>query len=170
MRTAIETVTKPMDVVIERCGTKSFPEVPGPIEIRTSVAYTKVATNVPSVNWVPRSRMKFRSILGPNCVEASASVTIMIENTIPTTAITAAASVVSIWRAASAVPNTIHDGSVMLPLTAALSSARVTKYSATATTTSIIGTSQRLVRAASRRHSERNATSEITEAEVWSAT
>jgi len=30
-----------------------------------------VATNVPRVSWVPRSRMKFRSIRGPNWVEAS---------------------------------------------------------------------------------------------------
>ena len=81
----------------------------------TSVAYTNVATNVPSVNWVPRSRMKLRSIRGPNCVEARVNVTIVIENTMPTTVITAAANVVRICRAASAVPNTIHDGSVRLP-------------------------------------------------------
>ena len=71
--------------------------------------------------------MKLQSILGPNCVEARVSVTIVIENTIPTTVITAAASVVRISRAASAVPNSIQDGSVMLPSNAALSSACVTK-------------------------------------------
>ena len=127
MRTAIERPTRPTAIVIDRCGTKSLPGLAGPIEMSTSVAYTKVATNVPSVNWVPRSRMKLRSILGPNCVEARVSVTIVIENTIPVTVITAAASVVRIWRAASAVPNSIQDGSVMLPSKCALSSACVTK-------------------------------------------
>ena len=127
MRTAIDRVTKPTAIVIDRCGTKSLPGLAGPIEIITSVAYTKVATNVPSVNWVPRSRMKLRSILGPNCVEASVSVTIVIEKTIPTTVITAAASDVRICRAASAVPNSIHEGNTMLPLKAALSSACVPK-------------------------------------------
>ena len=57
-----------------------------------------------------------------------------------------------------------------MPSKTALSSACVPKYSATATITSIVGTSQRLVRSASRRHSERNATREITGAEGWSAT
>ena len=89
-------MTKPTATVIDRCGTKSRPGLDGPIEINTSVAYTNVATNVPSVNCVPRSRMKLRSILGPNCVEASVSVTIVIEKTIPTTVITAAASDVRI--------------------------------------------------------------------------
>ena len=36
-----------------------------------STAYTNVATKVPSVSCVPRSRMKLRSIRGPNCVDAS---------------------------------------------------------------------------------------------------
>ena len=56
--------------------------------------------------------MKLRSMRGPNCVEASVSVTIVIENTTPTTVITAAASAVRIWRAASAVPLITQDGSV----------------------------------------------------------
>jgi hypothetical protein len=72
------------------------PRLAGPIEISTSVAYTNVATNVPRVSCVPRSRMKFRSIRGPNCVDASVRVTIVIENTTPTTVMTAAASVVRI--------------------------------------------------------------------------
>ena len=104
-----------------------MPSLAGPIETNTSVAYTNVATNVPNVNCVPRSRMKLRSIRGPNCVEARVSVTIVIENTTPTTVITAAASVVRIWRAASGVPNSIQAGSVTLPSNAALSTACVAK-------------------------------------------
>ena len=50
-----------------------------------STAYTNVATNVPSVIWVPRSRMELRSIRGPNCVDASVRATIVIEKTTPTT-------------------------------------------------------------------------------------
>ena len=70
---------------------------------------------MPSVTCVPRSRMKLRSIRGPNWVEASVSVTIMIENTTPTTVITAAASAVRIWREASAVPLMTHEGRVSEP-------------------------------------------------------
>ena len=115
MSTPIDTVTRATETVIERCGTKSTPPLRGPIEINTSVAYTKVATKVPSVNCVPRSRMKLRSIRGPNCVEASVSVTIVIENTTPTTVMTAAASVVRICRAASAVPKITQLGRCRLP-------------------------------------------------------
>ncbi len=39
-----------------------------------------VATNVPRVNWLTRSRMKLRSNRGPNCDEASCKATIVIEN------------------------------------------------------------------------------------------
>ena len=60
---------------------------------------------------MPRSRMKLRSIRGPNWVEASVKVTIVIENTIPTTVITDAARVVRICRAVSAEPKINHDGS-----------------------------------------------------------
>ena len=80
--------------------------------------------------------MKFRSIRGPNCVEASVSVTIMIEKTSATTVITAPASVVRICRAASASPNLTHEGSVSVPWDADTSIACVTKYSATASITS----------------------------------
>ena len=69
--------------------------------------------------------MKFRSIRGPNWVEARVSVTIVIENTTPTTVMTAAARVVRICRAASAVPNVIHAGKVRWPSNAVLSSACV---------------------------------------------
>src|ERR1035438_497756 len=109
--------------------------------------------------------MKLRSIRGSNWVEASVSVTIVIENTTPTTVITAAASVVRIWRAPSAVPNPIHEGSVKLPPYAALSIACVPTYSATAAITSIVGTSQRFVRSASRRHSELSASGNVIGAE-----
>ena len=59
--------------------------------------------------------MKFRSIRGPNCVDASVSVTRMIENTTPTTVITAAAIEVRICRAASAVPLITQDGTANSP-------------------------------------------------------
>ena len=76
----------------------------------------KVPTNVPSVRCVPRSRMKFRSIRGPNWVEASVSVSKITEKTTPTTVMMAAASEVRICRAASAVPLITQPGSVKLPL------------------------------------------------------
>ena len=60
--------------------------------------------------------MKLRSMRGPNCVEASVSVTIVIENTSPTTVMTAAAIAVRICRAASAEPQITHDGSSSVPL------------------------------------------------------
>ena len=59
--------------------------------------------------------MKLRSMRGPNWVEASVRVTIVIEKTMPTTVITAAASAVRIWRAASELPKITHDGSVSVP-------------------------------------------------------
>ena len=55
--------------------------------------------------------MKLRSMRGPNWVEASVSVTIVIENTSVTTVITAAAIAVRICRAASAVPLITNEGS-----------------------------------------------------------
>ena len=54
--------------------------------------------------------MKLRSMRGPNWVEASVSVTIVIENTSVTTVITAAAIAVRICLAASAVPLITNDG------------------------------------------------------------
>ena len=65
---------------------------------------------------------------GYDSIEASVSVTIVIENTTPTTVMTAAARVVRIWAAASRAPKTIHDGSVRPPSNADLSSACVPKY------------------------------------------
>src|SRR5450755_701213 len=154
IRTPIDSVTRATERLIERCGTNVFVPPPGPIDINTSVAYTNVATNVPSVNCVPRSRMKLRSMRGPNCVEASVRVTIVIENTTPTTVITAAASVVRIWRAASAEPKITHEGSLSVWSNAARSIACVPKYRPTATITSIIGTSHKFVLRASRRHDQ----------------
>ncbi len=69
-----------------------------------------MATNVPSVTWVIRSRMKLRSIRGPNWVEARVSVTIVIEKTSVTTVITAAAIAVRICLAASALPLMTKEG------------------------------------------------------------
>ncbi len=69
--------------------------------------------------------MKLRSIRGPNWVEASVSVTMVIEKTTPITVITAAARLVRICRAASAVPKMTHDGSEIDPRYAASSSACV---------------------------------------------
>ena len=63
-----------------------------------------------------RSRMKLRSIRGPNWVEASVSVTIVIEKTSVTTVTTAAAIAVRISRAASALPLITNDGRCSVPL------------------------------------------------------
>ncbi len=65
---------------------------------------------MPRVSWVPRSRMKLRSIRGPNWVEASVSATMVIEKTRPTTVMIAAAIVVKICRAASALPLSTQAG------------------------------------------------------------
>jgi len=59
--------------------------------------------------------MKFRSIRGPNWVDARVSVTRMMEKTTPITVMTAAAIAVRIWRAASAVPLITHGGRVKSP-------------------------------------------------------
>ena len=107
--------TNAIVTVIDRCGTNS-PCAPGPIETSARIAYTNVATKLPSVSCVMRSRMKLRSMRGPNCVEASVSVTIVIEKTSVTTVITAAAIVVRICLAASGVPLITHEGKCSDPL------------------------------------------------------
>jgi hypothetical protein len=56
-----------------------------------------------------------RSILGPNSLDTSISATMVIENTEPTTVITAATIAVSICRAASADPLFTHWGNVNSP-------------------------------------------------------
>ena len=69
--------------------------------------------------------MKFRSIRGPNWVEARVKVTRMMENTTPTTVMIAAAMVVRICRAASALPLITQPGSPNSPRYAARSAASV---------------------------------------------
>lgn len=66
---------------------------------------------MPSVNWVPRSRMKLRSMRGPNWVEARVNARIVIEKTTPTTVMMAAAIAVRTCRAASGVPPSTQVGS-----------------------------------------------------------
>ena len=63
-----------------------------------------VATKVPSVIWLPRSRRKLRRRRGPNCCEASVSATMVIENVTPATVIIDAAMVDSTARAPSGPP------------------------------------------------------------------
>lgn len=103
--TARSSTIDAIDTVIEMCGTNS-----GPIDTSAAVAYTKLATKVPSVTWVPRSRMKVRNMRGPNCVEASVKATIVIEKTTPTTVMMAAAMAVSTCRAESGVPKVTQFG------------------------------------------------------------
>ena len=91
-----------------------------------------MATKVPRVSWLPRSLIKVRSIRGPNCCDASVSVTITTEKTTPTTVISAPASDDRICLAASGEPLITHDGSRSSPWKAASSMARVTANSATA--------------------------------------
>ena len=74
------------------------------------MAYTKVATNVPSVSWVPRARMKLRSILGPNCWDASVRATMVTEKITPSTVMIPAASALSSCRAPSALSSRTHAG------------------------------------------------------------
>ena len=112
----------------------------GPIAKSTNTQYTAVATKVPSVNCVPRSRMKLRSIRGPNWVDASVSVTIVTEKLIPITVMIAAATARRISRAVSALPRlhprrqpefVVVDGAVHLE--------EVAQNSAIAASTSMLG-------------------------------
>ena len=63
---------------------------------------------------VPDSRTKFRIMRGPNCWDARVNARIVIENTTPTTVMTAAAMAISTCRPASGFPvsNRIHVGRV----------------------------------------------------------
>src|SRR5690349_9121007 len=105
--------------------------------------------------------MKFRSIRGPNWVDARVKVTRMIEKTTPTTVMTAAAIAVRIWRAASALPLITHEGTANPPRYAARSSTSVHPNSAAAPSTSRLGTTHRLVRRTSRRQCEPSAEDHI---------
>ncbi len=101
--------------------------------------------------------MKFRSIRGPNWVEARVRVTRMMENTTPTTVMMAAAIAVRICRAASALPLITQPGRPKSPRYAARSAASVPMNSPTAATTSSEGMNHKLVRSTSRRQCDASA-------------
>jgi hypothetical protein len=61
------------------------------------------------------TRMKLRSIRGPNCWEANVRATMVTENTTPTTVMTAAAMAPRRLRAASAEPCSNQAGSTKRP-------------------------------------------------------
>ena len=72
-------------------------------------------TKTPRVTWLPTSRTKLRIMRGPNCWEASVSARIVIENTTPTTVMTAAAMAMSTCLPASALTVRIQNGSERCP-------------------------------------------------------
>ena len=80
------------------------------METSARTEYTNVPTKTPSVTWLPTSRTKFRIMRGPNCCDASVSARIVMENTTPTTVMTAAAMAMSTWRSALASPVRIQVG------------------------------------------------------------
>ncbi len=106
---------------------------------------------MPSVIWLPMSRTKFRIIRGPNCCEARVSARMVMENTTPTTVMTAAAMAMSTCRSASALPVRIHDGRVRWWWYAARSIENVTTKSRIDTTIRRLGTTQNVVRYSSQR-------------------
>jgi hypothetical protein len=114
MRTPRSRSVRARAVVTEMCGTNTLP---GSLvtEPSTRTLYTKVATNTPSVICVPRSRMKLRSIRGPNCVEARVRARMVTEKTTPATVMMAAAIAVRIVREASAPPVFTQDGTSSSP-------------------------------------------------------
>ena len=61
-------------------------------------------TNTLSTTWIGRSRRKFRSSRGLNCVEEICSATMVSEKTSAITVIIVPETTVRIWRAASALP------------------------------------------------------------------
>ena len=69
-------------------------------------------TKTPSVTWFPMSRTKFRIIRGPNCCEARVRARIVMENTTPTTVMTAAAIAMSTCGTTLALPVRIQNGRV----------------------------------------------------------
>ncbi|APA96795.1 hypothetical protein NS506_02734 [Nocardia seriolae] len=91
---------------------------------------------------------------GPNWVEARVSATMVIEKTTPTTVMMAAAMAVSTCRAESGVPPITQLGTSNAPRYTARSSRYVPTNSATAASTSTVGTNHRFVRSASRRRSD----------------
>jgi len=101
--------------------------------------------------------MNVRSIRGPNCCEASVSVTIMTEKTTPTTVMSAPASAARISLAASGEPLITQEGRCSRPWKAAWSMLSVSTNRSTAATLSTAGISQRLVRSVSLRQSDSTA-------------
>jgi hypothetical protein len=96
--------------------------------------------------------MKFRSMRGPNCVDARVRATIVTENTTPTTVMIEAVMDVRIVRAASAPPEFTQLGNDRSPAVARWSRVFVNTKSRTDRRTSVLGISQSVVRSASRRH------------------
>ena len=74
-----------------------------------------MATKTPSVTWFPTSRTKLRIMRGPNCWDARVRARMVMENTTPTTVMTAAAMAMSTWRPASALPVWSQKGRVRCP-------------------------------------------------------
>src|SRR5450756_3156933 len=101
--------------------------------------------------------MNVRSIRGPNWVEASVSVTIMTENTTPTTVMSDPASDDRICLAASGDPLITQVGRLISPREAALSMLSVAANSSTAAALSMAGMNQRFVRSVSLRQSDSTA-------------
>ena len=85
----MSTINRASATEVERYGTNVLLALL--METNASTEYTNVPTNTPKVTWLPISRTKFRSMRGPNCCEANVSARIVMENTTPTTVITAAA-------------------------------------------------------------------------------
>src|SRR5277367_1647775 len=98
--------------------------------------------------------MNVRNIRGPNCCEASVSVTIMTEKTTPTTVMRAPASAARISLAASGEPLITQEGRLSWRWKAAWSTLSVSTNRSTAATLSTAGISHRFVRSVSLRQSD----------------
>ena len=85
----MSTINRASATEVERYGTNVLLALLMETSARTE--YTNVPTKTPSVIWLPMSRTKFRSMRGPNCCDANVSARMVMENTTPTTVITAAA-------------------------------------------------------------------------------
>src|SRR5208283_3041275 len=140
----MSTINKTSATDVERYGTKFSLALLMETSARTE--YTNVPTNTPSVTWLPMSRTKFRIMRGPNCCEASVRARIVMENTTPTTVMTAAAMAIRTCRSASAFPVRIHVGSFRWWWKAARSIWKVMTNRITDTTISTLGTTHNVVR------------------------
>jgi hypothetical protein len=106
--------------------------------------YANVATSTPSTHWFVRSPMKFRRTRGEYWLEASDSVTIVIEKATPATVTTDVAIAVSTPRAPSApTPKTVP--AIRSGKSKCMSRAIRPTASSMPPTTSRLGTNQRLV-------------------------